>query len=1028
MPNTSTTDNAAKNFKLYMFIGLWIGLLLTYSPSLLLCDTEAKKVLFIHSSLKENDWNDHYMAGIQEKLNKAIDNVEYDVEYMDTKKVYGDEFCALFIDMLDIKYRKTNFNLIFITDYLILKALLPRKEAVFPETPIFFSDIEPTLPASLPKYITLINITQHIDIKENIELILRLHPDLRHIFVVTDNSPLGLKQRALIDNHTEKFGHIVFGYYNGEELSMEQLIFNLSKLPRDSAVILGTFLRDKTGRLFQAHRVYKQITQNSSVPVYALDDTKLGYGIVGGKLSQCKLYAYASATLALDYLTNGSIKDSQPEAVDNPYIFDDTQLIRWDINDDALPKDSQIINKRISFFQRHLQFILFICGIVFVLVVSNILFGIYFWWRKKEEMLGILFLDFIEKTSDYILITQFDHEHIEIIYINPALKNFLKLDDKTSLNHLRLSDIQPDWAVKRLFDEAIPHILKQGIWQGEMAIVSQENKTIPISQLILSHGMVDSEKHYLTMMLRDITDIVKAHEQIASNEIRLKELINTIADVVWESDTEGKFLSISPKIKKYLDYEPGEVIGNSLFTLLVSDELMQVKDILQRRFSTQKPLIDIKIWCAGKQNQHVLFLTNAIPVMDENEHVVGYRGLFKDITGQYKASEEKRRIDDRIRQAQKMKALTTLSAGIANDFSNILGEAINFNELALLNLHDHILSKNYIQFAFSACNQGKLLINQLVSYSGQFRMNLKPIELVSLIKDTTTAFKSQIPAYVTLNEHIDEHAGMILADAEQIQIALINLLTNAVYAMKAKGGTIEVVLSRKCLDLMPQIQDNYFCGNQHFKLSIKDQGEGIRTEHINRIFDPYFTTKTTEFGSGLGLAVVSGIVENHSGLIQVESQAGMGATFHIFLPIFDMWGIPFEEKILPKSIGNERILIIDDEAPIVDSLKQLLEHLTYEVESRTSSVEGLNLFIAKPDSFDLIIADLTMNNLSGEKLAHQVLTMRPNLPIILCSAFCEHMNQEKALLMGVRKLIMKPVEITELAIAIRSILDEQNPK
>ena len=262
-----------------------------------------------------------------------------------------------------------------------------------------------------------------------------------------------------------------------------------------------------------------------------------------------------------------------------------------------------------------------------------------------------------------------------------------------------------------------------------------------------------------------------------------------------------------------------------------------------------------------------------------------------------------------------------------------------------------------------------------------------------------------------------------MADPTQMQQILMNLCTNAAHAMENDGGTLTVQLE------IYQIGEEEACiepdagPGEYVKLSVSDTGHGMEASTLSRIFEPYFTTKEVGKGTGLGLAVVHGIVKAHGGKIKVYSQIGTGTVFHVFLPKAEGEDRfePMATQLLPT--GTERILMIDDEKALVDMGKQILERLGYQVETRTSPLEGLEAFRVNPARFDIVISDMTMPQLTGIGLAKEVLEIRPGIPVILCSGFSDKVSEERARAMGVSAFLFKPVVMQDLAVAVRAALD-----
>jgi len=304
-------------------------------------------------------------------------------------------------------------------------------------------------------------------------------------------------------------------------------------------------------------------------------------------------------------------------------------------------------------------------------------------------------------------------------------------------------------------------------------------------------------------------------------------------------------------------------------------------------------------------------------------------------------------------------------------------------------------------------------------------MDIRPI-----VKEGLKFLRASLPVTIEIRENIDGNLGVIEADPTQIHQMLMNLCTNAAHAMREKGGILEVSVAKFILTPERSSAIAELEPGPYLKLRVSDTGHGMPPEVLRRIFDPYFTTKQGGEGTGLGLAVVHGIVKSYRGGITVSSEPGKGSAFEIYLP-----GVyPAREPVravkaepLPLG-GNERILFVDDERAIVEVAQGILERLGYKVEVRTSSIEAREMFRANPDRFELVITDMTMPNMTGDKLAQEILSIRPGIPIILCTGFSEYITEERAKALGIQEFVMKPLVMRDLATVIRRALDRKKKK
>jgi len=397
-----------------------------------------------------------------------------------------------------------------------------------------------------------------------------------------------------------------------------------------------------------------------------------------------------------------------------------------------------------------------------------------------------------------------------------------------------------------------------------------------------------------------------------------------------------------------------------------------------------------------------------------------------DIGDLKQAEIEKQQLEIQLRQAQKMESIGTLAGGIAHDFNNILSSVIGYTELTLADMSEgKPASKQNLQAILRAGERARDLVSQILTFSRQTELVNIPIKMHMIANEVLKLLRSSIPTTIEIIHKIQK-CKPILADPTQIHQVIMNLCTNAFHAMQGSGGVMTVTLSPIEIQAQDSEKIAELSPGSYAKLEVIDTGTGMSQSTIERIFDPYFTTKEKGKGTGLGLAVVHGIVTNHNGAITVESIPGQGSTFRVFLPVVDdsEMQITSRKKQLPR--GTEHILLVDDEKEIVLIEQQMLERLGYKVTTCAGSLDALTVFQANPLKFDMIITDMTMPNMTGDQLACEIIKIRPEIPIILCTGFSEYMNNEKAKSMGIRKFVLKPVSMEEIATAIRDVLDGES--
>jgi CheY-like chemotaxis protein len=372
-----------------------------------------------------------------------------------------------------------------------------------------------------------------------------------------------------------------------------------------------------------------------------------------------------------------------------------------------------------------------------------------------------------------------------------------------------------------------------------------------------------------------------------------------------------------------------------------------------------------------------------------------------------------------------MESIGTLAGGIAHDFNNILSALIGYTELAMNDVLEPEKAKSELMEVLKAGDRAKDLVSQILTFSHQTEKKHSPLALQAVIKESLKMLRSIIPSTIELRQDLMD-SGLVMSDPTQINQVMMNLCINAAHAMDKTGGILEVGLKRIHLNGNTDIRDLNLVPGPYLRISVSDTGHGMTPEVMARIFDPYFTTKEVGRGTGLGLAVVHGIVKGHGGTITCKSALDEGTTFYVYLPEIESGKeISIHQERTPLPTGTERILYVDDEPVIVDLAKKMLENLGYTVFTRTSSIEALEFFRNNPDKFDLVITDMTMPGMTGDRLTQRMMEIRHDIPIILCTGYSEHITEERAKRIGIREFIMKPLIMKEIAKIIRRALDER---
>ena len=524
----------------------------------------------------------------------------------------------------------------------------------------------------------------------------------------------------------------------------------------------------------------------------------------------------------------------------------------------------------------------------------------------------------------------------------------------------------------------------------------------------------------------------RSFKKIQESERQYRLLADNISDVIWTLDlSQSRFAYFSPSVERMLGFTPEEMLQLELHDILTPDSYERATKVIAEELAREKsPAADpyrsrtLELEQCRKDDSTIWSEVTASFLRDPSGEVVAILGASREISEKKLAEQEKQNLETRLQQAQKMEAIGTLAGGIAHDFNNILMAVLGYTEMALDDAEDGGLLHNNLQEVLVAGNRAKDLVKQILAFSRQAEQELRPVQVGPIVKEAIKLLRASLPSTVEIEQDIQSPSAT-LADPTQIHQVLMNLCTNADHAMRDTGGTLTISLSEVAVDSEFEARRLGINTGEYLCLRVGDTGDGMPAEVMKRIFDPFFTTKEPDKGTGMGLSVVHGIIKSHRGAITVQSEVNIGTTFKVLLPIIQSQVDPSADSGGGLPTGNERILFVDDEKTLADLGRQMLERLEYSVECRTSSIEALELFKVKSANFDLVITDMTMPNLTGEKLAQQLMSIRPDIPVILCTGFSEQISEEKAKKMGISEFIFKPLVMDKLAKTVRAALDRE---
>ena len=529
-----------------------------------------------------------------------------------------------------------------------------------------------------------------------------------------------------------------------------------------------------------------------------------------------------------------------------------------------------------------------------------------------------------------------------------------------------------------------------------------------IGDLAQAFNQMASDLHHT------ISELQRSQQELNDRGALLENLLESAPSAIVATDLDGTIRRFNRFAAQVLGCSKETMIGTSIIAALQPGIAPRMLDAL---LATPCESQHFELTGPNRAGQTITVAWATSPIKDGSGTAVGLLLIGTDMT-------ETRRMQDQIKQAQKMEAIGTLAGGIAHDFNNVLAAIIGYAEMAIAKLPVEPASKHSFNQILTAAFRARDLVRQILAFSRNTSTQPQPVSLYRLVQDALPLLRASLPATIDIASDLQQNQVTVMADPGQMHQVIMNLGANAAQAMEATGGVLTITLTPCCPEATG---DAKLPAGHYARLSIADTGTGIAPDICDRIFDPFFTTKEVGKGTGMGLAVVHGIVANHQGAITVDSAPGKGARFEILLPTIDHDPAPGDEADAPECPGgDEHILFVDDEQPIVDSYQQLLSALGYRVTGVSSSSDALERFRSHPGMFDIVITDYAMPHMDGMRLARHLRQIRPTMPILLCTGFNDALTQEQVAAAGIRRLLHKPISRVTLAREIREALPDNN--
>jgi PAS domain S-box-containing protein len=997
---------------------IWVFLVCTAMAG----DQRKQRLLILHSYHAGLTWTEGQDKGIREIFEPPGD-IEIFTEYLDSKRMPLNEILIPFAAFLGRKYSPTFFDAVMVTDNSALTFLSLYHRGLFPNVPVVFCGINNYRSDMLAGFDGKITGVIHVlDPRGTIELIRKLQPGVKSVVIVAGTTPTARAIQAEVEASlaglTPPLDQVLL-----TGLETQTLLKRLSQLSSDQAVLLCNFNRDAKDTYYSHEESGQMISQASGAPVYALADHYIGTGVMGGYMDSSRGQGNAAARLCRQILETGKIPPVVLESP-NSVMIDHGVLDRFGLDDRLVPSSAIVIHKPFSIYQAYEGEIWGI-GLTLLLLLILVLFLAVNVMLRKESEANLHVT--LQSIGDAVIATDFEGR---ITRMNPVAESLTGWNLKEAMGR-KIDRVFP--LIHSRTREKVVNPVERVLFSGQVTRLADH--TVLVSKTGTEYQIADSgapivgsdgKMKGVVLVFRDVTEAHRKKREISDQKELLEATFSSIQDGLSILNTDRTIRYANAVMEGWhADKLPlaGKKCHEVYFDRPTKCDICSGDtcsgDSCVATGSPERRVIEMP-YASGPGLRFIELSSYPIKRAKTGD-ITGSVEFIRDIT-------EQKQLEAQLRQAQKHEAIGNLAGGIAHDFNNILSGIFGFCQLAKIHMGNPDKAQGHLDSLMKAANRATQLVRQILSFSRQTDQRIYLISLLPVVTEVFKLLRSSLPATIEIENRFNT-TSLVEADPTQIHQLVMNLGTNAFHAMKATGGRLTI--QGRDIDIsdtapLPVHGKRGMIPGKYLMLEVMDTGEGMTEVTLQKAFDPYFSTREKGQGTGMGLALVRSVVERHKGYMTIKSTLGKGTIVTVYLPVSDKKKRDQRKDIgLTVKGGTEHVMFVDDEVDICEPTRELLGAYGYRVSIYLDGPGALTAFQAAPESYDLLITDMTMPKMKGSLLAEKILAIRPDLPVLLCSGYLDDATEQQVLGIGIRKCLLKPVANQSLLMLIRKIFEEK---